>query len=627
MAKGPDPTLFDRVLAAARIGENDDWEFKSSKGGFPGSFWETYSALANSAGGTIVLGAAEKEEDIAMDGVDAALLEKHKKTLWDSLNNKGVISRNLLANSQVEPLQVDNGWLLAIRIPQATRKERPVYKGQNPFGGTFKRHHEGDYKCSDEEVRRMFADASDTPADARILDGFKFSDLDRASIRAFRNRFASTKSNHPWLTLSDKGLVEQLGGWRKDNQDNKEGLTLAGILMFGKHQAIISPGAAPTYVVDYRDFRGRARPQDRWTDRLFPDGTWEANLFQFYQRCWPRLVADLKVPFALKAGQRIDDTPVHVALREAFVNALIHADHSVGGGIVVERYDDRFQFGNPGTLLVSEIQLRQGGVSECRNRSLQRMFMLIGGGEQAGSGYARIQEGWESQHWRAPRLTTQHGPDRINLDMPMISLMPRETFEFLRQKIGPTFDKIDERGRLALATASLEGDVTNTRMQDLVSDHPADITKVLRGLVNQGFLEAGNQRRWTRYSLPTEIAAASQASLPLPHEGEALTPEGGDLTPEGGGRTPEGGGGEDELKALIERSRQIGAPAAVVEAAVLKLCSGQFMTLRELAQALGRKPARLRENYITPLAADGKLVRKFPDVPGHPAQAYRTAGT
>src|SRR5262249_16608241 len=153
--------------------------------------------------------------------------------------------------------------------------------------------------------------------------------------------------------LDNNRLLEKLGAWRKDRQDGAEGVTLAGILMFGKHQAIISPDVASAYVVDYRDYRGSRNPADRWSDRLFPDGTWEANLFQFYERCQQKLIADLKVPFALKAGQRIDETPVHVALREALINALIHTDYSVAGGIVIERRDDGYRFGNPGTLLIS----------------------------------------------------------------------------------------------------------------------------------------------------------------------------------------------------------------------------------------------------------------------------------
>lgn len=39
--------LREVILRAAKIGESGDWEFKSAKGGFPGSFWSTYSAMAN----------------------------------------------------------------------------------------------------------------------------------------------------------------------------------------------------------------------------------------------------------------------------------------------------------------------------------------------------------------------------------------------------------------------------------------------------------------------------------------------------------------------------------------------------------------------------------------------------
>jgi ATP-dependent DNA helicase RecG len=269
---------------------------------------------------------------------------------------------------------------------------------------------------------------SQSRGDGRILEGFGLDDLDGASISEYRDRFAVAKPNHPWLLLKDRALLEQLGCWRKDRDTGSQGLTLAGLLMFGKHEAIVAPGAAPRYLVDYRDYREQAS-EDTWSDRLFPDGTWEANLFQFFVRSWPKLTKNLKAPRGSNpAQQHSDATPVHTALGEAVVNALVHSDYSTPGGIVFERHAERILIENPGTLLVSHEQLRRGGVSQCRNRSIQRMFMMIGGCDQAGAGYRRIREGWRSQYWPEPNLTTQEQPNRIRLDFVMRNTVSEHLF-------------------------------------------------------------------------------------------------------------------------------------------------------------------------------------------------------
>lgn len=59
-------SLFDEPS----LYESADLELKSAKGGLPSSLWETYSAFANTNGGTILLGIAEKDGRLDIHGVD-----------------------------------------------------------------------------------------------------------------------------------------------------------------------------------------------------------------------------------------------------------------------------------------------------------------------------------------------------------------------------------------------------------------------------------------------------------------------------------------------------------------------------------------------------------------------------
>ena len=172
------------LLTAIKVGEDVDWEFKSAKGGLPKSLWESYVAMANTDGGNIVLGV---EDDGFVSGLgDAA---KMQTNFWNTINNRGHVSVNLLTDQSVRIETVDSKEVLVIAVPRADRRQRPVFLSQNPLTGTYRRNFEGDYHCSEEEVRRMLADQSDAPADSLILKGFTFDDLDSESLQQYRNRF------------------------------------------------------------------------------------------------------------------------------------------------------------------------------------------------------------------------------------------------------------------------------------------------------------------------------------------------------------------------------------------------------------------------------------------------------
>ncbi|WP_432670541.1 RNA-binding domain-containing protein [Flavobacterium sp. SM2513] len=485
--------------------ESDEVEFKSAKGGFPKDFWKTYSAFANSNGGVIVLGVSERKGVFVFDGLTQDLIVKYQKEFWNNVNNRNSASINLLSNDDVKSVDVNGKEVLAFNIPAAERKNKPVYLTLNPFKNTYKRNYEGDYICKDEEVRRMLADAdlSFSP-DSRILEGFSLTDIDLFSLKQYRQIFASIRPSHPWLSMEDKEFLEQLGGYRKDRKTSKEGLTVAGMLMFGKFLSITDEECCPKFFPDYREVLSD-NEDTRWTDRIYPDGTWESNLFQFYKLVYPKLSSRLPKPFQLVKGQRLEDTAAHAALREAFVNSLIHTDYSAPGSIVIKSTSNSFSFTNPGTLLVTIAQFYKGGISQCRNTNLQKMFLMIGSAEKAGSGVNKILSGWSSSHWRRPYVTVENEPDRIILEMPMFSIIPEDTLHDLKNLFGYNVETLGKDELTALAICHIEGDITNTRLQYVVDKHKTEITKMLQDLCKNGYLISENKSRWTTYRLNTDI--------------------------------------------------------------------------------------------------------------------------
>jgi ATP-dependent DNA helicase RecG len=615
-----------QLLEAVKCGEERDWEFKNGRGGLPDSLWHTYSAMANTDGGCIVVGVEQQPGGFLVSGVPDA--GKMKQDFWNAVNNRNKASLNLLTDQMVTVEQLAGQRVLVIRVPRATRQQRPVFVGLNPLTGTYRRNFEGDYHCTENEVGRMLADRSDEPADSRILEGFGISDLDEPSLQQYRQRFSARSPAHPWLAEELPGFLAKLGAWRRDRTTGQEELTVAGLLMFGKVESIRDPQAVPEFNLDYRE-RLSDDPQTRWTDRLTWDGTWVANVFQFYQRVIQRLTADLKIPFQLQANLfRKDDTVVHEAIREALVNALIHADYRGQGGIVVEKHKDRFEMSNPGTLLVSIEQLLRGGVSECRNKSLQQMFLMIGGGERAGSGIDKMRQGWASQKWRAPSIQESVQPDRVRLVLPMVSLLPGESLKRLRDRFGGPMDGLGPLETQALVTAEVEGGVTNARMQEISSEHPADLTKLLQGLVGRSFLVQDGQKRWSSYRLPPLPAFVRSAESASDSAHNARTPhiKVGDSAHKIA----------DSLRSLSEERReQLRAIAAssqpdsrlkpdTMRRLILDLCQGVYLTAADLADLLSRNPNSLRLRFLTPMVADGLLQRKYPHEPNRPDQAYTT---
>jgi predicted HTH transcriptional regulator len=162
--------------------EAHDFEAKSAQGRFgdgtvPDSIWETYSAMANTSGGYIVLG-AEEQSDGSLSFIGIGDIDDLQAELWNSLNNQEVVNQNILRNKDVEVLKVDGKDILLIQVPRANRRRRPIYVGENPMTGTYRRGYEGDYRCDEPTVRRMMAEAAQDSRDDQLLEGFDLDDID-----------------------------------------------------------------------------------------------------------------------------------------------------------------------------------------------------------------------------------------------------------------------------------------------------------------------------------------------------------------------------------------------------------------------------------------------------------------
>ena len=415
-------------------GEKVDVECKKAENNVPKSVYESYSAFANTKGGYIILGVKEdktktlSEERFMIQGIENPA--KQKEDFWNTINGSKD-NVNILKDENVYIVEEDGISLIVIYVPRADFNMRPIYIGENPYKGTYKRNHEGDYHATEHEVRGMIRDQNPEGNDNMIVEYYSMDDIDKETLRKYRQIFEIRNDGHVWNSLDDKAFLEKLGGYRKDRRTGVEGLTLAGLLMFGTGQAIREK--FDNIFMDYRN-QSEVTADIRWNDRITYDGTWENNLFNFFTKVTPKLTEDLKKPFKLQGYQRIDETPVHKAVREAFVNLIIHADYLMDAGVLkVIKYSDGFEFTNPGILKLPLEDIYRGGNSKSRNPHMQTMLRLVGFGDNAGSGFPTILDTWKQEGWVKPELIEDTNLNQVTLKLRMIPLWLHELQELEKQ--------------------------------------------------------------------------------------------------------------------------------------------------------------------------------------------------
>ena len=71
----------------------------------------------------------------------------------------------------------------------------------------------------------------------------------------------------------------------------------------------------------------------------------------------------------------------------------------------------------------------KGGISDPRNKTLMKMFNMIG------SGVPNILQTWEAQNWASPQVEEQYGPDRTRLTLTLTNIDGQDVRLDVRQNV------------------------------------------------------------------------------------------------------------------------------------------------------------------------------------------------
>lgn len=348
------------LIDLLRKPEGKTLEFKRDLSS-PNPFLRSVVAFSNTSGGTVLIGVEDRTGDVRGISDPVTLEERVASLIADS------ISPQVLPD--IEILRYSDRYVLAVRVYPGS--SRPHYLGVGPETGAYVRVGSTNRIADEqliEEMRRY--------ANREVFDERPMPELDSEAIdfRAASESFAEFRR----LTQRDLDILRLCATHR-----GRRVPTVGGVILFGRDRLAHFPDAwiqAGRFAgIDKTDILDRAELTMPLADTI------------------PAAVAFIERHMApgVEIGP-VRRTPrwtlPPVAVREALVNAVVHADYSQRGApIRVAIFDDRLEIENPG-LLPFGITLDElpRGVSKLRNRVIGRVFHEIGLAEQWGSGAQRM---------------------------------------------------------------------------------------------------------------------------------------------------------------------------------------------------------------------------------------------
>ncbi len=602
--------LIREIRGTSEWKEGVQLEFKKGSGGFPKDAWSTYSAFANTEGGLLIIGV---DDDGKVTGISNP--EQIKKDFIDTANNLGKVSYNLIQKDDVVLLPIEDATILVARIRRASSEIKPLFIN-NKETECYRRNGSADQRCTDELRYQMIRDKIINPHGSRVIPYTSLNDLDTATINQYRNLMKSVNAGHPWLQESDEGLLRKVGAYATNRETMANGATVDGLLMFGTDEALRE--LFPQYKVEYYELLDAPTIHQRWLDRIYIDGTWQPNLFQFYQRVRNKLEQNVKRSFTLSSNAiRQDDSLAHIAIREALANSIIHADYTSTEGIRIEQSSQGIRLRNAGTLLLPKDTILQGGHSKCRNPILQNMFALIGVSEKAGSGVDKLLRGWLDEYIAEPTVHEHLNPINVEWILPYAGLAQRKILNHIQNTLGePEYGSLDFWQKLMLLRIPDEKWISRKELANIIPIHPADISQYLTKLVKEGHIVTKGKSSATRYQKHSKFLSSIKDAQtePIVNLADSSAKLAGDdilLS------------FSEELQARISEYRtKKRHPRELTDQLVIDITHERWVSLSTLSKLLYLKASVINRDVVQPLIRSKRMKSRYPQ--SHPRQEFQS---
>lgn len=581
---------------------------------------ETISAFSNEpglGGGTLLFGISETEEGYLATGVD------DPAKLASDLASQCAAAFNRPVRPRVFQELVDGRTVLAAVFPEAAPGDKPIFiASRGMHHGTFRRIASTDQRATEDDLRTLFHAAVGEAYEDSLVPGAAMEDLDPEVIAAYRRGLLEASPGTELREATDEQLVLSVGGAVRSGGALVP--TVAGVLLFGK--ALALRRLFPALRVDYVRVPGTTWVPD--PNQRFDTVEIRAPLLAAFRRAYGAVSDDLPRTMTLEPGspERKDRLAIPEAvLREVLVNALTHRSYRIQAAIQVLRFKDRIEVRNPGHSLVDDDRLGDPG-SYSRNPRIADLFREMKLAENKGTGIAAMKRAMKLAGLTPPIFQSDRRTDRFVATIWLHNLLGPEETDWLQcfASLGLSSPQAQ-----ALVIARRTGEVRNSSLRDVTDLDPIQARRELHGLRAHGLLRMENQRGGAYYVLDARAEFAEPPAGTATGAGVDrgdLPPDRGDLEAYRGDLTGDRGVHElsPDLQALLSgMGRRPRTPA--LRAIILRLCEEAFRKPSELAEYLGFDKDKLLERHLAPMVAEGKLIRRYPDNPRHPDQAYRTA--